>query len=47
MSAAKTSWKSFLPKARALDAAIARDDRAWLAASLGRLPLRWAEHVRR
>lgn len=47
MIAAKTSWKSFLPKARALDAAIARDDRAWLADSLGRLPLRWAEHLRR
>ena len=47
MSAAKTSWKSFLPKARALDAAMARDDRAWLADSLGRLPLRWSEHVRR
>lgn len=47
MSAGKSSWRSFAPKAKAIAAAIEREDRAWLAGEMGKLPQRWAEHLRR
>lgn len=47
MRGRRSSSYSFAPVLKALGEKIKRDDKAWLAASLAKLPDRWAEHVRR